>query len=79
MRLFYMVLFTVCGSSLLAEILVPVRTIRAKEIIGPSDVIEKSIDVDGAIFDLSELVGKEARIALTQGVQFAGEMSGHGP
>ena len=50
-----------------AEILVPVRTIRAKEIIGAADFIVKDVAVAGALTDLHELIGQEARVALYPG------------
>ncbi len=50
-----------------AEILVPVRTIRAKEIIGAEDLVSKEVEVSGAISALRELVGQEARVALYPG------------
>jgi flagella basal body P-ring formation protein FlgA len=50
-----------------AEILVPVRTIQAKEVIGAEDLVIKSGDVAGAVTDLDQVVGREARIALYAG------------
>lgn len=50
-----------------AEILVPVRTIRAKEIIGAADFVVKDVAVAGALTDLHELIGQEARVALYPG------------
>lgn len=67
MRWFYVIVLAFIGTNLCAEILVPVRTIRAKEIIGANDVIWKSVTLDGAIADLTEVVGQEARIALYPG------------
>jgi len=63
----YILILLFSGSSAFAEVLVPVRTIRAKETIGPADVTYKSVDVAGAVSDLSEIVGKEARVALYPG------------
>ncbi|MBV1927129.1 MAG: flagellar basal body P-ring formation protein FlgA [Rhodobacteraceae bacterium] len=67
MRWFYVIVFCSLGFSAAAEILVPVRTIRAKEIIGAKDVIRKPANLDGVISDLTEIVGQEARIALYPG------------
>lgn len=67
MRYIYIIIFAFIGSSLVAEILVPVRTIRAKEIIGPDDVMLKSVTVAGAISEALDVVGLEARIALYPG------------
>lgn len=50
-----------------ADILVPARTIRAKQIITAEDVVPKSADVDGAVSDLADVVGQEARVALYPG------------
>lgn len=50
-----------------AEILVPVRTIRAKEIIGAADLVTKEVSVAGALSDPHEVVGQEARVALYPG------------
>lgn len=50
-----------------AEILVPARTIRAKQIISAEDVLLKTATVDGAIADLADVVGQEARVALYPG------------
>ncbi len=51
----------------LAEIVVPTRTIRAKEVIAASDLEVKPIDANGAIQNLPDLIGQEARIALYPG------------
>ncbi|MFT5005580.1 MAG: flagella basal body P-ring formation protein FlgA [Paracoccaceae bacterium] len=67
MRWFYTVVFVWFGFTAAAEILVPVRTIRAKEVISPGDVMLKPVDLEGAISDLAEIVGKEARISLYPG------------
>ncbi|MEY8828751.1 flagellar basal body P-ring formation chaperone FlgA [Sedimentitalea sp. XS_ASV28] len=50
-----------------AEILVPVRTIRAKEIIGAADFVVKDASVAGALTEPHELIGQEARVALYPG------------
>ncbi|MEP3331949.1 flagellar basal body P-ring formation chaperone FlgA [Sedimentitalea sp.] len=50
-----------------AEILVPVRTIRAKEIIGHADFVIKEVAVAGALTDPRDLIGQEARVALYPG------------
>jgi flagellar basal body P-ring formation protein FlgA len=67
MRWFYSILLIFVGTSVAAEMLVPVRTIRAKEIIEENDVTWKPIKMDGVISDLDEIVGQEARIALYAG------------
>jgi len=50
-----------------ADILVPVRTIRAKEIITGDDLVAKNINVPGALAHLDDFVGQEARVALYPG------------
>ncbi|MCV2887462.1 flagellar basal body P-ring formation chaperone FlgA [Ruegeria aquimaris] len=51
----------------MAEILVPSRTIRAKAIIGPEDLVLKSVEMAGVYADPSEVIGQEARVALYPG------------
>jgi len=50
-----------------AEILVPLRTIRAKEIILATDLTFKPVYVAGALSDANEVVGMEARVPLYPG------------
>lgn len=50
-----------------ADVLVPVRTIRAQEIIGAEDIVMKPDAMPGALSDPSEIVGQEARIVLYPG------------
>lgn len=45
----------------------PARTIRAREIIAPDDLVMKSAEVPGALTDPARLVGQEARVALYAG------------
>ncbi len=49
-----------------ADVIVPTRTIRAQEIIGPADLLLKPGD-NGGSPRLSDLIGKEARVALYPG------------
>jgi flagella basal body P-ring formation protein FlgA len=51
----------------LAEIVVPTRTIRAKEIISHADLETKPRDLPGAVTDPNALIGQEARVALYPG------------
>jgi len=67
MRGVLILLFLLSSGAALADILVPARTIRAREIIGSSDLVRKAADVPGAATHVSELVGQEARIALYAG------------
>jgi len=55
------------GSTALAEVIVPARTIRAREIISAQDLIRKSAVVSGALSDLAEIIGQEARVVLYAG------------
>ncbi|WP_278922134.1 MULTISPECIES: flagellar basal body P-ring formation chaperone FlgA [Pseudophaeobacter] len=50
-----------------ADILVPLRTIRAKEVIRASDLTFKPVQVAGAMSDANEVVGMEARVPLYPG------------
>lgn len=50
-----------------AEVLVPARTIRARELIGAEDLAVKKANVAGAFSDPSEVIGQEARVALYPG------------
>jgi len=51
----------------MADILVPARTIRAKEIIAPEDMLIKKVNIPGALSALEDGVGIEARVALYPG------------
>jgi len=55
------------GSTAFAQVIVPVRTIRAKEIIRAEDLLLKPADIKGAISNPLEVIGKEARVALYAG------------
>lgn len=50
-----------------ADTLVPVRTIRAKQIITAEDLAYKSVDIAGAFSDPADLIGQEARVSLYAG------------
>ena len=50
-----------------ADIVVPARTIRAKEIIAAQDLVFKPVDATGALSDPADLVGQEARVTLYPG------------
>ncbi len=60
MRIFASVFLILAASSAVAEVFVPTRVIRAKEIIGPADVMQKRSDILGAL----DVVGLEARVTL---------------
>ncbi len=50
-----------------ADILVPVRTIRPKEVITGADLAMKPGDILGALSEPSDVIGQEARVALYPG------------
>ncbi|EEE38812.1 flagella basal body P-ring formation protein FlgA [Rhodobacteraceae bacterium KLH11] len=51
----------------MAEIVVPNRTIRAKEVISASDLEIRAVEAQGAVRSAEALIGQEARIALYPG------------
>ncbi len=61
------ILLILISPGLRADILVPVRTIRAKEIILAEDLVRKDVIAAGALTDTRDLVGFEARVALYPG------------
>ncbi len=67
MKLALALFVSLIAQSAIAEIIVPVRNIRPKEIIAPSDLTHKQVSVVGAISVVDELVGQEARVALYAG------------
>ncbi|NIZ11880.1 flagellar basal body P-ring formation chaperone FlgA [Phaeobacter sp. HF9A] len=64
MKLLLALVGLLCAQSALADILVPVRTIRAKEIISAEDLMFKNTQSPGALSNPQEVIGQEARIAL---------------
>lgn len=50
-----------------ADYLIPLRTIRAKEIVNSEDLALKKGEILGALSDPAEVVGQEARVALYAG------------
>lgn len=67
MRIAAVLLLCLSGQMAVAEIVVPTRTIRAREIITAEDIALKSATVAGAISHPSDVIGKEARVALYAG------------
>lgn len=67
MRILFFIIALVLGQGAIAEILVPTRTIRAKEIISIEDLTLKNGDASGAITRLEDVVGMEARVSLYAG------------
>jgi flagella basal body P-ring formation protein FlgA len=54
------------GAPAFADVIVPTRTIRAQEIIGPDDLLLRQGEGGGSV-TLQDLIGKEARVALYPG------------
>lgn len=67
MKLALALFVSLIAQSAIAEIIVPVRNIRPKEIIAPDDLMIKQVSVAGAISLPDELIGQEARVALYVG------------
>ena len=60
-------LFLILPGLAVAESIVPVRTIRAKEVISAEDLAIKPVRVDGAYENAADIIGQEARVALYAG------------
>ncbi|WP_170413041.1 flagellar basal body P-ring formation chaperone FlgA [Ruegeria arenilitoris] len=67
MRFLVLMLALLVPASVQADIVVPTRTIRAKEIISATDLELKAQQVPGAITKPEFLIGQEARVALYPG------------
>ncbi|WP_170790098.1 flagellar basal body P-ring formation chaperone FlgA [Ruegeria lacuscaerulensis] len=67
MRVLLIILVMAGPCVAMADIVVPTRTIRAKEIIAPTDLATKEQDIPGAISSQDVLIGQEARVALYPG------------
>ena len=67
MRRAVLALLMVAGVPVQADIVVPLRTIRAKEIIRAEDLGLDPADVRGALVSPMQLIGQEARVALYPG------------
>lgn len=63
----FLVLILALSTAAQADTVVATRTIRAQEIIQPSDLALKPIVVSGGVSDATQLVGLEARVALYAG------------
>ena len=60
-------LVLLASSPVCAEIIVPARTIRAREIITAENLISNLADIAGTLSDPLEIVGQEARVVLYAG------------
>ncbi len=67
MKLLLAIIGILFAHSALADIIVPVRTIRAKEIINAEDLVYKNMESPGALDQPADIIGQEARIALYAG------------
>ncbi len=67
MRLVLLICLMGAPLAALADIVVPTRTIRAKEVISAADLELKATDLPGVISDPDALIGLEARVALYPG------------
>ncbi|TMV07099.1 flagellar basal body P-ring formation protein FlgA [Ruegeria sediminis] len=67
MRRVFLVLLPIIALPAVADVVVPVRTIRAKEIITFDAVAVEPSEAVGTAPDLGDVLGKEARIALYPG------------
>lgn len=55
------------AANALAEIAVPVRTIRANDVIAAKDLVLKPVSMPGVFEDPRNVIGQEARVALYAG------------
>lgn len=67
MRPILAALVLLAATPALADVVVPTRTIRAREIISAEDLVVKSAHVPGALSQTAQAIGKEARVALYAG------------
>lgn len=67
MRLVFALLVASIAMPATAETLVAARTIRAQEVLGPTDIAFTPKTVPGALTDPDQAVGKEARVAIYAG------------
>lgn len=67
MKTLLIFIMSVIASSTWADILVPTRTVHAKEIIAAEDLTFKDGNGIGLLSELDQIVGMEARVALYPG------------
>ncbi len=67
MKLLLALMISLMAQSAWAEILVPTRTIRPREVISAQDLAYKNVEVLGALRDPERVIGQEARVALYAG------------
>lgn len=67
MKIIAILALTMAANGAVADVIVPVRNIRAREIIAAADLNVKQADVPGTLTKLSDAAGLEARVALYVG------------
>lgn len=67
MKLLAMIALMAGTAPAFADIIVPVRNIRAKELINASDLAVKTGELPGVLTKISDATGMEARVALYAG------------
>lgn len=67
MRLAMTLFFSVWAGVCLADIVVPVSTLRSNSVIGPEDITVIEGNVNGAIADAGDILGLETRVTLYAG------------
>lgn len=65
--MFRFLAFLCLATPVFADVVVPARTIRAREIISAEDLVVKPVEVPGALADPNQIIGQEARSALYPG------------
>jgi len=63
----WVLILLLLGAPGFADTVVAARTIPAKSLIGPGDVVINNSDIPGAVVDPSDVIGMEARVALYAG------------
>jgi len=63
----FFVIFVCLANPIAAEVAVAARTLPARAIIGPEDIIMQDLSVAGGIVDAAHAIGQEARVALYAG------------
>ncbi len=67
MRHVLLLLALVICPAVSAEAIVPARIIRVREIVSVEDLVRKPTDIAGALSDMTDIVGLEARVVLYAG------------
>ena len=67
MRVLVATLFVAAIEPAWADTVVPVRTIRAQQVITPADLKLRNVDIAGSFTAIAEVAGLEAKVALYPG------------